>query len=199
MKRKWREIVSVWKEKCAKENRNFPTIPKQAFPSLLHELMEKDYSQEVISGFEACGLYPMNVGRPLSRLPEEDKEVETQVQQELLKKLQDMRYNQPSSAQADWQKKKEKLPAGASYTCLLGRKPQVGVAVNVDLEGEELEGEDVELEIRSEDDSVASDNSAVQQSAALAKKARTEFWGSGSNSSEDEERSEGRGKRERGE
>ncbi len=80
MKRRWREIVSVWKEKCARENHNFPTIPKQAFPSLLRELMEKDYSQAVISGFEACGLYPLNVGRPLSRLPEQDKKVETQVQ-----------------------------------------------------------------------------------------------------------------------
>jgi hypothetical protein len=215
MKRRWREIVSAWKEKCARENRNFPTIPKQAFPSLLRELMEKDYSQAVISGFEACGLYPLNVGRPLSRLPEQDKEVETQVQKELLKKLENMRYNQPASAQANRPKKKEKLPAGASYTCLPGRKPQVGVAVNVELEGEEVEGEEVEgeevegeevegeevevegeeveeveLEISSEDDFNAGDSSAVQRSAATAKKARKEFWGSESDSSEDKESSD---------
>ncbi len=61
-----------------------------------------------------------------------------------------------------------------------------------EVEGEEVEveGEEVELEISSEDEFNAGDSSAVQRSAATAKKARKEFWGSESDSSEDEESSD---------
>lgn len=42
--------------------------------------------------------------------------VETQVQQQLLNKLKTMRYGEGPSRAAR-PKKKEKLPAGAAYTC----------------------------------------------------------------------------------
>lgn len=91
MKRKWREVLTAWKEDCFKNNKNFATVPKSEFPALLAALMEKDYSESIRSGFDACGLYPFSLERALKRAPpEEDQEVESQVQQELLKTLSNL-------------------------------------------------------------------------------------------------------------
>jgi hypothetical protein len=69
------------------------------------------------SGFESTGLYPFSVERALSKLPKEDRVVETAVQAQLLKRLNDLRYNPPPTTHAARPKKKEKLPAGEAYTC----------------------------------------------------------------------------------
>jgi hypothetical protein len=90
---------------------------KQVFPSLLAKLLEKDYSNSIRSGFECTGIFPVNVERALSRLPDEDPEVETHVQQQLLNKLHEMRFNPGPTTHAKRPAKKDKLPPGASYTC----------------------------------------------------------------------------------
>jgi hypothetical protein len=125
MKREWRSILANWKEECAQQNKVFATIPKSVFPSLLSKLMEKDYSHSVRSGFESCGFIPLSLHKALSKLPVEDREVESTVQRQLLQKLNDMRYNQPAPAQATRPRKKDRLPAGASYTCLPGQQDEV--------------------------------------------------------------------------
>jgi hypothetical protein len=54
MKRRWREVLSAWKDKCDREGRNFAALPKQQFPALIRKLMDKDYSESIKSGFECC-------------------------------------------------------------------------------------------------------------------------------------------------
>jgi hypothetical protein len=61
MKRRWRQILSNWKERCEREGSNFAALPKQDFPALLKELMLKEYTQSIRSEFECCGLYPMSL------------------------------------------------------------------------------------------------------------------------------------------
>lgn len=87
------------------------------FPTLLKKLLEKDFGSAIRSGFESTGIFPVNLERALSKLPEEDQEAETHVQQQLLNKLSLMRYNPGPTTHAKRPSNKEKLPAGASYTC----------------------------------------------------------------------------------
>lgn len=53
---------------------NYATLPKKEFPGLLLQLLEKDYSASIISGFEATGLYPLSLQRALTKLPTENRE-----------------------------------------------------------------------------------------------------------------------------
>lgn len=119
MKRQWRAGLTTWKDDCIRDGINYATIPKQSFPGLLKKLMEKDYGPSIRSGFEGTGLFPVNVERPLSKLPKEleARVVETAVQEQLLKRLADMRHIMPATKHADRPKKSQKLPAGAAYTC----------------------------------------------------------------------------------
>jgi hypothetical protein len=43
MKRRWREVLTSWKEECVRHGRNYATIPKHCFPGLLRQLLEKDF------------------------------------------------------------------------------------------------------------------------------------------------------------
>jgi hypothetical protein len=133
MKRYWREILSSWKDDCMARNKNFTTLPKQEFPRLLKKLLTKDYSESIRSGFETCGLYPFSLEKALAKLPEEERDVESNVQRQLLQQLSAMRYNQPATTHANRPKKKEKLPPGASYTCV-GIGGEVGLPVDEDEE-----------------------------------------------------------------
>jgi hypothetical protein len=119
MKRQWRSGLTSWKDDCIREGINFASIPKQSFPGLLKKMLEKDYGPAIRSGFEGTGLLPFNVERPLSKLPREldVRVVESAVQEQLLKKLSDMRHVMPATKHAQRPKKCQKLPAGASYTC----------------------------------------------------------------------------------
>jgi hypothetical protein len=119
MKRRWREVLTSWKEECMLDGRNYSTIPKQSFPGLLRALLEKDFGPSLRSGFESTGLYPFSVEKALSKLPSEEREVETAVQAQLLKRLSDMRYKAPPTTHARRPSQKEKLPAGEAYTCSL--------------------------------------------------------------------------------
>lgn len=80
LKRAWRNILTKWKE--SKSGSRFSTIPKDYFPTLLKELirnLEMDKSQNLISGFRKCGIYPLNKQMLLDRLPknltEENKDM----------------------------------------------------------------------------------------------------------------------------
>lgn len=120
VKRRWREVLTNWKEQCGREGTNFATIPKQVFPRLLSMLLQKDFASSIRSGFESTGLFPVSLERALSKLPAEEREVESAIQQELLNTLQLMRYNPPANSRAKRPSNKEKLPAGHSYTCPVG-------------------------------------------------------------------------------
>jgi hypothetical protein len=89
----------------------------QFFPGLLKRLLEKDFGPAIRSGFKATGLYPFNKDKVLSKFPKEQREVDTVMQRQLLKRLNDLRYKPPPTTSAKRPKNKEKLPPGASYTC----------------------------------------------------------------------------------
>jgi len=116
-KRKWRVLLREWKEECEREGRLYPTIPKHEFPYLLGNLLKHDFGDAIRSGFECCGFIPVSVDRVLQRLPPENPDVTTEVQRQLLKQLQHLRYDKITPAKAPRPKKADKLPAGASYTC----------------------------------------------------------------------------------
>ncbi len=78
---------------------------------------------------QATDIHPLNLGKALAKLPAEDREVDNNVTRQLLNKLQDMRYNPAANKHAGRPKNKEKLPAGASYTCF-GDQVTVGLAVD---------------------------------------------------------------------
>lgn len=101
-----------------KTSKNYATLPKKDFPGLLRQLMEKDFSESIRSGFECCGIYPFSMERALQKLPEERREVDSLIQKQVLDKLHSMRYDQGPNTQAGRPKKKDKLPAGASLTCV---------------------------------------------------------------------------------
>ncbi len=42
--------------------KEYSTLPKNIFPSLLKKLMENDFEKAIISGFEATGIYPTRYG-----------------------------------------------------------------------------------------------------------------------------------------
>ena len=70
LKRRWKDVLVRWKHDIRKRSR---TIAKHDFPSLLKELCAVYYGEDgcrnIISGFEKCGLYPLNRQKVLSRLP----------------------------------------------------------------------------------------------------------------------------------
>jgi hypothetical protein len=164
MKRHWRKILSDWKDECMKTGQNSATLPKQVFPTLLKKLMEKDYSEAIRSGFESCGLFPLNPKKGLDKLPKENREVETLVQRQLLEKLSSMRYDQPANKHANRPKKKEKLPAGASYTCVEGMEGEVGMPLNEQEEMEDMAAELSRRRRRRTADADESDNDSSSSS-----------------------------------
>jgi hypothetical protein len=87
------------------------------FPSLLKKLLEKDFGDAIRSGFACTGIFPFNADRVLAKLPQDQRQVDSDVQQQLLNKLSSIRYSPGPSTKAPRPKKKDKLPAGSSYTC----------------------------------------------------------------------------------
>lgn len=140
MKRRWREVLSDWKDDCQRTNKNFATLPKKEFPALLRKLMEKDYGESIRSGFESCGIHPFSAERALKKLPVENRVVESLIQQQVLNKLHSMRYDQGPTTQAKRPKKKDKLPAGASLTCL-GSTSVIELPLDVDEEMQQISRE----------------------------------------------------------
>ena len=68
MKRGWRKILDDYK----KETRRSGALPKTQFPTLLTRLWNSQayvVKKNLISGFRATGLYPLNRTEPLSKLP----------------------------------------------------------------------------------------------------------------------------------
>jgi len=72
MKVAWRKILEKFKKSGA--GRKQASIPKEVFPSLLRELtntMQENAGENIRSGFEKCGIVPVNRENVLSRLPKE--------------------------------------------------------------------------------------------------------------------------------
>jgi hypothetical protein len=124
--------------------------------------MLKDYGPAIRSGFESTGICPLSVDTALSKLPKEDREVATKVQQQLLNKLSELRYNPAVPTRAPRPKKSDKLPAGASYTCSVTtptvRRKHVAAA-QVRPSGDDTDSDNSDVpEAESSDDSEDTDS-----------------------------------------
>lgn len=117
LKKAWREILTRWKNDCRAMGEEYGTLPKKIFPVLLNQLMQRDFHTAIVSGFEATGIFPFSVERAVHRLPQESADVESDVQRQLIRQLEMMRYGPVTQARAPRPKKSQKLPAGTSYTC----------------------------------------------------------------------------------
>ena len=120
IKKQWREELDEFKEWCVRNNVRNVTIPKDKFGGLLKAMLEKNVinnANNIKAGFAACGIYPLNVNRVLSRLPPETDErqnVQDRLSQQLLDQLKKNRYgDQEKKTRA---KKINRLPAGTAYT-----------------------------------------------------------------------------------
>jgi len=74
LKRKWGGILDAWKTGLKKR---CTSITKEAFPGLLKQLYtqvcgeeRQGYSQNLVSGFKKCGIFPLDPDEVLSRLPD---------------------------------------------------------------------------------------------------------------------------------
>lgn len=135
MKTHWRSILSDWKEDCRRRGRNYPTLPKGEFPGLLKKLMDVDYGDAIRNGFATTGLYPCSLEKALEKLPKEPEQVQGAMQRQLAGMLHDLRFVQPQTTTAQRPKKKDRLPAGASYTCRGdGDQPLITPAVDIQSE-----------------------------------------------------------------
>ncbi|KAJ8930414.1 hypothetical protein NQ314_016789 [Rhamnusium bicolor] len=72
LKTGWRQILEKWKmgagSKCA-------SIPKHKFPHLLNEVLkviEPNADKNIKSGFNKCGIFPLNRDKVLQRLPQNE-------------------------------------------------------------------------------------------------------------------------------
>lgn len=139
--------MGEWKETCEQTGTNFATLPKQEFPKILAQLLEKDFGDSIRSGFESTGLYPVDVRRALTKLPQEDREIESAVQQKLLDRLSELRYNPVPTTRAKRPLKKDKIPAGAAYTCAANQAEGSSSEESED-SGDSVDSEDSETEKR---------------------------------------------------
>ena len=69
-KRAWRQILDGWQ----KESRSKGCIPKSQFPGLLKRLFNALPPSNLVSGFRACGIYPLDRTQVLKRLPSNNRD-----------------------------------------------------------------------------------------------------------------------------
>ena len=62
----WRSILNNWRM----ESRSTGCIPEDAFPQLLSRVYNKLENSNLVFGFAACGLVPLNREKVLQKLPE---------------------------------------------------------------------------------------------------------------------------------
>lgn len=99
MKKAWRDILENWKS--TSRGSKATGLDKSQFPRLLKNLMEKigfSSSQNIISGFRATGIFPLDRHKVLEKLPIEDlAAVEEGISGEIIDHLKALRYTDQSS------------------------------------------------------------------------------------------------------
>lgn len=112
----WRNILHNWKKT---DGRTQASIPKSIFPSLLKKLMNRiecNISDNILAGFQKCGISPIDRNKVLGRLPTHGKEIATEnnfrnaIDVTVLSMLKEMRYGSGSTRQSNKKKKIEVVP-----------------------------------------------------------------------------------------
>ena len=70
VKQQWRDILSKWRI----ESRVRCAIPKEHFPTLISRLWAMLKPENLLSGFRATGIFPINRQEVLKRLPDGDRD-----------------------------------------------------------------------------------------------------------------------------
>lgn len=119
MKRYWRSILTHWKTTIGRKHK---TLTKTDFPKLLSKLYNRMTENDTAatnmkSGFEKCGLYPLNPNSPKSRLPRQTstEDINNTVSSVVLDMLQETREgNEPTTKKK--RKKRCDVKPGKSIT-----------------------------------------------------------------------------------
>ena len=64
MKSKWEKILRQWRV-----GNPTGTIPKEESPALLKELVDHNHRQNMVKGFSACGIVPLDKEHVLKKIP----------------------------------------------------------------------------------------------------------------------------------
>lgn len=98
LKKCWRVVLDEWKASSKKTSQ---TVGKESFPRLLEKLYQNLYqpegqttnhtSQNLVSGFRKCGIYPLERNEVLERLPDGQTDVDLNVSGAVMEMLQNMR------------------------------------------------------------------------------------------------------------
>lgn len=118
MKKAWRNILTKWKE--SSEGSKYTTIPKDLLPTLLKELLsslKENGEHNLKSGFEKCGIFPLNGEKLLERLPANQSTIDINlVGESFLEQLEKKRSEYLGPVGPKKKKKKVQVPAGKSIS-----------------------------------------------------------------------------------
>ena len=73
LKIEWRDILDTWR----RDSRRKENLPKDAFPTLLNSLMLRLKPENLIAGFRATGIFPLDRNEVLKRMPSADVSLES--------------------------------------------------------------------------------------------------------------------------
>lgn len=161
MKEHWRAILAQWKAGAGSRE---SSIPKSIFPRLLKKLMnrlEEKGSDNIRSGFEKCGIIPLNSSKVLERLPsrvpaddtsDANQSVNTNedLNSSLKELLTELRYGE--AAEKRQRNKKIKVPAGKSVSRVDFGASESDDSLAVDEPDEELDANTVNNSSNMDDD-----------------------------------------------
>jgi len=105
LKKAWRTILKEWKKGPGRKE---PSVPKFIFPTLLDKLitaLEPNRISNIKSGFEKCGIIPLNRNKVLSMIPsantpESSIEDSFVVEDSVLNILKELRYETPPNTRS---------------------------------------------------------------------------------------------------
>jgi len=120
----WRNILTKWKE--SKSGSKYSTIPKDLFPTLLNELINNikaNAGQNLVSGFNKCGIFPFNKQTLLDRLPQNEVNNEF-VGSAFIEQLDAKRQDYLGTSGTKKNRKKLNVPSGKSINVSDVKKPQ---------------------------------------------------------------------------
>lgn len=99
MKNYWKQLLVEWK----KSNPKSSSVEKSIFPRLLKKLfddMSATAQQNAVSGFLACGIYPLSKTKMLSKIPSNEVRRDTTVSDVLLDYLKEQRNPEKKTTSA---------------------------------------------------------------------------------------------------
>jgi len=110
LKMKWKKQLDIWKDK------NTGVLQKSQFPNILNKTMKElgpNASKNIIAGFEACGIVPLNPENVLKRIPRENSFSDDSWLNSFESHLAERRLNVIST---NPRKKRVTVPAGKSIS-----------------------------------------------------------------------------------